>query len=209
MRSAAPAVAFGDPLAAALEAEAACAWHDWAGALAVAAAACVAEGTADRIVLQRGHVVDIGGGSIPGLLRLAGATPLEVGAVDLCRSEDVRAALHGPGIAAGLFVLGPASPAGLVDLTGFVWACREAGRIAIVAIRGTGSPAAAFDAGVDLIIADAAEALGGPPLGLVAGRASLVRACLAQRDGVGRVALPRAAEVEALRSALAGRGRSP
>jgi L-seryl-tRNA(Ser) seleniumtransferase/D-glucosaminate-6-phosphate ammonia-lyase len=203
-------VAFGEPLAIALEAEAACAWHDWAGALAVAAAACLAAGGSScRIVLQRGHVVDIGDGSIPGLLRLAGAEPAEVGAVNLCRLADLRAALTATGAAAGLFVLGPAAPAGLVDLPGFVWCCREAGRTALVAIQGKeASPGAALDAGADLVVADAAEALGGPPLGLVAGRASLVRACLAQRDGLGRVALPRAAEVEALRSALAARGRS-
>jgi hypothetical protein len=41
----------------------------------------------------------------------------------------------------------------------------------LVAARGAASPAAALDAGADLVVADAAEALGGPPLGLVAGRA--------------------------------------
>lgn len=200
------AVAFDDPLAAALEAEAACVWHDWAGAL-LAAAACLAGGSADRIALQRGHVVDISGGSIPRLLRLAGAVPVEVGAVDRCQPEELRAALLEPGTAAGLFVLGQATPAGLLDLPRFAWACREAGRTALVAIRGAASPAAALDAGADLVVADASDALGGPPLGLVAGRASLVSACLNERDGVGRVALPRAAEVGALRSALAARGR--
>jgi seryl-tRNA(Sec) selenium transferase len=75
VRSAAHDVAFDDPLAAALEAEAACVWHDWAGALIVAAAACAVGGPPCRIVLQRGHVVDIGGGSIPWLLGLAGAEP--------------------------------------------------------------------------------------------------------------------------------------
>ncbi len=204
----AAAAAFDDPLAAALEAEAACIWHDWAGALLVAVAGTCAGGDGpNRIVLQRGHVVDIGGGSIPQLLRLAGAAPVEVGAVDLCRVDDLRAALLAPGTAAGLFVLGPAAPAGLVDLPGFVWCCGEAGRTALVAIRGGAASPAALDAGADLVVADAAEVFGGPPLGLVAGRAPLVRACLAQRDGLGRVALPRAAEVQALRSALAARGR--
>ena len=200
-------VAFDDPLAVALEAEAACVWHDWAGALLVAAAACVAGSSSCRIVLQRGHVVDVGGGSIPRLLRLAGAEPVEVGAVDLCRTEALRAALLEPGTVAGLFVLCQVTPAGLVDLPRFAWACREAGRTALVAMRGAASPAAALDAGADLVVADAAEALGGPPLGLVAGRASLMLACSAQRELAGRVALPRAAEVEALRSTLVARGR--
>jgi hypothetical protein len=120
------AVAFDDPLAEALEAEAACVWHDWAGALLVVAAACVAGSSSNRIVLQRGHAVDIGGGSIPGLLRLPGAEPVEAGAVDLCRLEELRGALAAPGTSAGLFVLGPSLPAGLVDLPRFAWACREA-----------------------------------------------------------------------------------
>lgn len=203
-----------EALADALETEAACVWHDWAGALLAAVAGCVAGddpaavralpdalGRPDRVVVQRGDVVDIGGGSILQLLRLAGAEPLEVGAVDRCDTDELRAALAGA--AAGLFVWRAPAPAGLVDLPGFAWACREAGSACVVALRGpAGTVAAALDAGARLVVADAAEVFGGPPLGLVAGAAPLVRACRAQADGVGRVALPRAGEVERLLAGL-------
>lgn len=204
-----------ETIADALEAEAACVWHDWAGALLAAVAGCVAgadptavralpdaRGRPNRVVVQRGDVVDIGGGSILQLLRLAGAEPVEVGAVDRCGPDELRAALAGA--TAGLFVWRAAAPAGLVDLPGFAWACRAAGSACVVALRGPAvTVAAALDAGARLVVADAAEALGGgPPLGLVAGAAPPVRACRAQAEGVGRVALPRAGEVERLLAGL-------
>lgn len=183
-------------LAEALEAEAACVWGGWAGALVVAAAACVAGedrraiqglpdagGRPNRIALQRGHVLAIGGGSIPQLLRLGGAAPVEAGASDRCEPEDLDAALADA--AAGLFVASAASPAGLIALAPFVWRCRQAGRPALVAILDGLPPAAALDAGAALVILDG-SALGGPPCGIVAGSLPLVRACAAQDRGVGR-----------------------
>jgi seryl-tRNA(Sec) selenium transferase len=193
-------------LAEALEAEAACLWGGWAGALVVAAAACVAGedpravgllpdpgGRPNRIVLQRGHVLDLGGGSVPQLLRLGGALPAEVGSADRCGPEELDAALSA------------AAAPGLLPLAPFAWRCREAGRPAVVAILdGAASHAAALDAGADLVVLDG-SALGGPPCGIVAGSERLVRACLAQDRGVGRALRARPDDAERLAAALAAR----
>ncbi len=64
--------------------------------------------------------------------------------------------------------------------------------------------AAALDAGADLVVLDG-TALGGPPCGITAGAAPLVRACLAQERGVGRALLPRPDDADRLAAALAAR----
>jgi D-glucosaminate-6-phosphate ammonia-lyase len=202
-------------LAAALEAEAACVWSGWAGALVVAAAACVAGedrraiaalpdpgGRPNRVVLQRGHVLDLGGGSLPQLLRLGGAMPVEVGAADRCGPEDLDAGLADA--AAALFVASASAAPALLPLAPFVWRCRRAGRPAVVAILDGPPHAAALDAGAGLVVLDG-TALGGPPCGITAGAAPLVRACLAQERGVGRALLPRPDDADRLAAALAAR----
>jgi seryl-tRNA(Sec) selenium transferase len=204
-------------LAEALEAEAACLWGGWAGALVVAAAACVAGqdpravrllpgpggGRPDRVILQRGHVLDLGGGSVPQLLRLGGASPAEVGSADRCGPEELDAALADA--AGALFVASAAAAPGLLPLGPFAWRCREAGRPSIVAILdGAASHAAALDAGADLVVLDG-SALGGPPCGIVAGSERLVRACLAQDRGVGRALRARPDDADRLAAALAAR----
>jgi seryl-tRNA(Sec) selenium transferase len=202
-------------LAKVLEADAACLWHDWGAALAVAAAACVTgedlgairalpdpRGRPNRIVLQRGHVLDIGDSSIPQMLRLGGAEAVEIGAVDRCKPGELDAVLA-EGAVAGLFVAAPGTAAGLIDLPHWVWHCHQASRPALVALHGAGSHRAALDAGADIVILDAAG-LGGPPCGIVAGRDPLVAACRLQAQGIGRAMLPHPHEREALGPALGG-----
>ncbi len=161
-------------LAKVLEADAACLWNDWAAALALAAASCIAgedlgavralpdpRGRPNRIVLQRGQIVDIGDSSIPQMLRLGGAVAEEIGAVDRCKPGELDAMLAG-GVVAGLFVAAPGAPAGLIDLPHWVWHCHQASRPALVA------------------------------------------ACRLQAQGIGRAMLPRPHEREALGLALGG-----
>jgi seryl-tRNA(Sec) selenium transferase len=202
-------------LAKVLEADAACLWHDWAAALALAAAACVTgedlgairalpdeRGRANRIVLQRGHVVDIGDSSIAQMLRLGGAVAEEIGAVDRCKPGELDAMLA-EGAVAGLFVVAPGTAAGLIDLPHWIWHCHKASRPALVALHGAGSHRAVLDAGADLVVLDAAS-LSGPACGIVAGRDPRVAACRLQAQGIGRAMLPRPHEREALGLALKG-----
>jgi D-glucosaminate-6-phosphate ammonia-lyase len=196
-------------LATALEADAACLFSDWAGALVCAVAACIAgedlaamralpdtDGRPDRIVLQRGHVVDLDGGSLLQLIRLGGGRALEAGAVDRCDPEELEVVLRRPEVAAGLFVAAGEARAGLLGLAEFAWACRQAGRPCLTAILdGTPAPAV-IDAGASLVVLDR-TALGGPPCGIAAGEAVLLRAVRAQRQGVGRAFRPRPSDAAA------------
>jgi seryl-tRNA(Sec) selenium transferase len=200
-------------LAKVLEAESACLWNDWSAALALAAAACVAgedlgavralpdpRGRPNRIVLQRGHVLDIGDSSIPQMLRLGGARAEEIGAIDRCKPGELDAVLR-EGAVAGLFVVAEGTAVGLIDLPHWNWHCHGASRPALVLLHGAGSHRAALDAGADLVILDAAS-LGGPSCGIVAGRNPLVGACRLQAQGIGRAMLPRPQDREALGLAL-------
>lgn len=204
-------------LAKALEAEAACLWHDWAAALAMAAAAVVAgedllavrdlpdaRGRPNRIVLQRGHVVDIGDSSVLQMLRLGGAVPEEIGAVDRCKPGELDAVLAS-GVVAGLFVAAPGRAPGLIDLGHWIWHCHQASRPAIVALHGEGSLPGALDSGADLVILDG-QSLGGPACGIVAGGAALVGACRLQAQGIGRAMLVRPHDRAALAPALGRKG---
>ena len=85
---------------------------------------------------------------------------------------------------------------GLLGLAEFAWACRQAGRPCSTAILdGTPAPAV-IDAGASLVVLDR-TALGGPPCGIVAGEAVLLRAVRAQRQGVGRAFRPRPSDASA------------
>lgn len=218
-----------DPLATLahlLAAEGVCACSSQAGALLVAVAASMAGGDLTavlrlpdggeherRVVVQRAHMVEIGGVLLAQLLRLAGVVPVEVGAVDGCRQDELAAALA-DGAAAGVHVErdGPADAHG-VGIAGFVWACREAGVQSIVVLVGSTGPLAALDAGADLVVLDVAHAFGGPACGLIAGRADRIAACALQGRGLGALfgtsADVLAAVVAAIRAAGDDRARQP
>jgi D-glucosaminate-6-phosphate ammonia-lyase len=208
-----------DPLSALarlLTAEAACVCSSPAAAVAVAVAGCVAgldlaavrglpevAGRERRVVLPRGQVVELDGVSVLQLLRLGGARPVEVGAVERCAAEELAAVLAG-GAAAGLYVDAGHAPVGMAP---FVWECRGAGVPALVVGVGAGGPLAALDAGADLLVLDVSRCYGGPPAGLIAGRGDLVAACALQEQGIGALFRPDpgavAATLEAVRSAAA------
>jgi seryl-tRNA(Sec) selenium transferase len=209
-----------DTLSRLLTAEAARVCASPAGALIVAAAACIAgsdlaavqrlpdaAGRRHRIVLQRGQAVELGAVPLLQLLRLAGAEPVEVGTARACAPDAFAAALS-TGTAAGLCLAG-AEPE-LVDMARCVWACSAAGVPSLVLADATTGPLAALDAGADLVVIDVAALYGGSEAGVIAGRADLVAACTLQERGLGALfrATPRAvaATLEAVRAAaeLAG-----
>lgn len=195
----------GDLLARLLTAEAVHACRSPAGALTVAAAACIAgldlaavrrlpqaHGLERRLVLQRRHVVEVEGISLLQLLRLAGAAPIEVGTASGCRTDELSAHLA-LGAAAGLFLAEGVAPG---ELPAFVWACREARVPALVLADPTVGPLAALDAGAELVLVDVARTYGGPALGLIVGREPLVRACALQERGLGALFRASAKELE-------------
>lgn len=183
-------------LARLLTAPAAFAYGSVSGALLVAVAGAItgtdmaaalrlpdATGRERRLVVQRGHLVEVGGVALNRLVRFGGAVPVEAGTVERCRVADLGALL-GDGAACGLFV----EPEGhrtdeLVGMAEFVWACRRAGVPSFV--LPAGAPLAALDAGADLVVVDAAAAYGGAEIGLLAGRTELIEACRLQAHGIG------------------------
>jgi seryl-tRNA(Sec) selenium transferase len=206
-------------LAELLTAESACACSSLAGALLVAVAGSVAgeelaavlrlpdAGDREcRVVVQRRHMVQIGGVALAQLLRLVGAVPVEVGTAEGCR-EDELAAMLGQGAACGLHIEqdGSADRPG-IGMARFIWACRQAGVPSIVALLGSIGPLAALDAGADLVVLDVAHLYGGPALGLAVGRAERIAACDLQARGIGGL-FPVAAD--ALAAAIASVRAAP
>jgi D-glucosaminate-6-phosphate ammonia-lyase len=207
--------AAADPLsdlARLLTAEAARVCATPAGALVVAVAACIAgtelaavqrlpdtAGRPRRIVLQRGHAIELGGVPLLQLLRLAGAEPVEVGTVRRCAPDELDAALA-DGAVAGLCVAG--TEPGLVDTARCVWACRTARLPSLVVADAAAGPLAALDAGADLVVIDVAALYGGPEAGVIAGRAGLVAACTLQERGLGALFRPAPATVAATIAAV-------
>jgi seryl-tRNA(Sec) selenium transferase len=119
------------------------------------------------VLIQRGHVVDIGGSPLR-LIEMAGCRAVEAGLVDRCDAAEIETIAA----AAGLFVVEAARP-GLVDLPGFLWACHQAGRPGIAYLGTSRDWIPPLDAGADLVVIDlgrSVEAQGG----IVAGRAELV-----------------------------------
>lgn len=120
-----------------------------------------------RIIIQRGHVADIGGSPLR-LIAMAGCRAVEVGLVDLCDAVEVGNAEAD----AGLFAAEAARP-GLVDLPHFLWACHRASRPAIVYLGSQTEWVGVLDAGADLVVVDLGRSVGIAGA-VVAGRAELV-----------------------------------
>lgn len=132
-----------------------------AGAIA-ALAAC-----GPAVLIQRGHVVDIGGSPLQ-LIAMASARAVEVGLADKCDAAEVENA----DATGGLFIGEGARP-GLLDLPRFLWACHTRDRPAVVYLGGHGW-IAALDAGADLIVIDLQRHRQAPGA-VVAGRAGAMR----------------------------------
>lgn len=208
-------------LAQALTAEAVWGQRSLAGAVVVAAAACVAghdlaavrrlpaaSGRERRVVLQRAHAGEVEGVPLLQLLALAGAEPVEVGTAWAC-SPDELSAILARGAAAGLFLAPAAAAEGAVDLPRFAWACRAAGVPAVVVCGPGLGPLAALDAGAELALFDPAALCGGPPAGLVAGAAARVAACALQDRGLGALFRVDSGVLEAALLAIEAAARDP
>jgi seryl-tRNA(Sec) selenium transferase len=182
--------------AARLGAPAAALAHGLAGATILAALACQPDGR--RIVLLKAHCIDLGG-PLSHLLALAGAVPVEVGSADGASLADLEAALD-VDAAAALYVADERlAREPLPPLPVFRHAARSRGLPTIVVAPAGGNSEGLLDAGADLLVVDAAAAVDGPPLGIVAGDPALVAAArAAQRAGLAHALRPAADHVEAL-----------
>lgn len=129
------------------------------------------------IVIQRGHLVDIGGSPLR-LIAMAGCRAVEIGLVDRCDPGEVERAEAD----VGLFVVEAGRP-GLVELPAFLWACHQRTRPVVVYLGTSQSWIAPLDAGADLVIVDLARAVGGSGA-VIAGRGELV---VRARAEVGRL----------------------
>ncbi|MCZ6860462.1 MAG: aminotransferase class V-fold PLP-dependent enzyme, partial [Alphaproteobacteria bacterium] len=142
-------------------------------------------GLKNEIVLQKGHNCHFSG-EIDQMVRLAGATVVEIGAVNRATGYQLEGAL-GERTAAALYVVShQTSQVGMIGLEEFCTICHDRGVPVIV------DAAAEYDLhgflarGADLAIYSAHKVLGGLTAGLIAGREKLVRACPLQEYGIGR-----------------------
>jgi seryl-tRNA(Sec) selenium transferase len=186
----------GTLVAARLAAPAAALAHGLAGATILAALACRPDGR--RIVLLKAHCIDLGG-PLSHLLALAGAVPVEVGSADRASLADLEAALDGDAAAALYVADERLAREPLPPLPVFRHAARSRGFATIVVAPTERHSEGVLDAGADLLVLNAAAALDGPPLGIVAGDPALVAAArTAQQGGLAHALRPAADHVEGL-----------
>lgn len=198
-------------LALHLGAPAATVVHGLPGAVLVAVAACLAgerlahvdrlPEDGGRIVLQQAHAIRFGC-RLEQILALAGAVPVPIGSADVAALYQLEGALA-DGAVGALFVVRP-DRAGqtLVDLPSFLFAA-HARRLPVVVVAPEANDwTGLLDAGADLVVLDAAAALGGPSAGIIAGRAELVRAARLQRLGVGGLVQPTPALLDEVAASL-------
>jgi L-seryl-tRNA(Ser) seleniumtransferase len=143
------------------------------------------DGLKNEIILQKGHNCHFSG-EINQMVRLAGASVVEIGAVNRTTEYQLEGAL-GERTAAALYVVShQTSQVGMIGLDEFCTICHAQGVPVMV------DAAAEYDLhgflarGADLAIYSAHKVLGGLTAGIIAGRKNLVRACYLQEYGIGR-----------------------
>lgn len=190
--------AAGKALSKALGCEAACVTGCTAASIAMAVAGCMTgtdlgrveqlpdpDGMRDEVVIQKGHVVDYGH-NVAQNIRVAGAKVIEIGVATECKPYQLQHALSGR-TAAALFVVSHLTVQHrMIDLQRFCSICHEAGVPVIVDAASVPDPRPYLEAGADLVLFSAHKAFASLTAGIVAGRSTLVEACLLQQQGIGR-----------------------
>lgn len=197
----APALeAAGQAVARRLAAPAATLAHGFAGGVLAALLAVRPQGR--RLVFMAAHDVAVAG-PLRDLVALAGARPVAVGSVDQLLPGELEAALEGD-TAAVLHLADGAPPRRMLPPLPVVrHAAHARGIPTVVLAPGCPDSEALLDAGADLLVLDAAVALAGPPLGIVAGRADLVALARAFcAAGPGRLVAPAPDHLAALVACL-------
>ncbi|MEZ4571429.1 MAG: aminotransferase class V-fold PLP-dependent enzyme [Thermomicrobiales bacterium] len=139
-----------------------------------------------EVIIQKGHAVNFGA-PIEQMIRLAGATAVEVGTVNRTTPVQIETAI-GPDTAAGMFVISHHTTLyGNVQLERFIEIFHSRGLPVII-------DGAAQDhqiermvaSGADLIVLSGQKYLSGPTAGVVCGRKDLIKALYMQNAGIGR-----------------------
>lgn len=139
----------------------------------------------NEVVLQKGHSCHFSG-DISQMVRLSGANPVEIGAVNRTTSYQLEGALNERS-AAGLYVVShQTSQTGMLGLKEFAEICHSQNVPVIVDASAEYDLNVFLEQGADLVLYSAHKFLGGLRAGIIAGRKDLVRACYLQEYGIGR-----------------------
>lgn len=138
-----------------------------------------------RVVLQKGHEVNFGA-NVSQMIRLAGATVIEIGTATSCAVFQLEAALT-EDTAAALYVLSHHTvQSGMIELKTFCSVCRSRGVPVIVDAAAEYDWPGMIAAGATAVIISAQKAAAGTTAGVIAGSAAFVHACYYQDRGIGR-----------------------
>jgi L-seryl-tRNA(Ser) seleniumtransferase len=154
-----------------------------------------------EVVIQKAHMIIVGGCDANQVIRLGGGRPVEVGTAADCADFHLRVGLSDR-TAAGLFIDGErAHGPGTLSLRDFARLCHDAEVPVIVDAAGTKDPRRFFAEGADLVVFSIHKSFRGPTAGVLAGSRDLVDAAFLHAEfGVGR---PMKAGKESVAGALA------
>lgn len=144
-------------------------------------------GMKSRVLIQKGHCVNYGA-PVTQAIRLAGGQPVEVGAVNRCRREELEYELQQGGVAAVVAVESHHTVRyGWLPLTELVPLAHQY-EVPVI-VDGAAQDQRLrelIDLGCDLVLTSAHKYLSSTTGGIVAGRRELVEAVLLQNRGIGR-----------------------
>ena len=142
-------------------------------------------GLKHRVILQKGHEVNYGA-TVTQMIRLAGATPVEIGTATACAAYQLEGAID-EHTAAAVYVLSHHTvQSGMIDLATFCAVCRARGVPVIVDAAAEYDWPGMLAAGATAVIFSAQKAPAGTTAGIIAGSRDFVRACYHQERGIGR-----------------------
>ena len=139
-----------------------------------------------RVAVMMSHMINFGG-PIPQAVAASGAEVVPLGTAALCETYHLDAAIR-EGLAAAVYVVSHHTVReGELPMDLFIATCRAHGVPVIVDMASEYDLTGAIALGADAVIWSGHKFLGGPTSGIVAGRAGMIRAMVAQNRGLGRL----------------------
>jgi len=139
-----------------------------------------------EVVILKGHVVNYGS-NITQKIRLAGATPVEVGTSTAADPYQLRHAITEKTCAAFWVVSHHTVQSGLLGLQTFIEICHGKGVPIIVDAASEYDLKIFINMGADVVLYSGHKFLSGPTAGIVAGKKTLIKAAyMHQSSGIGR-----------------------
>jgi len=140
----------------------------------------------NKIIIQKGQMVQAGETPLDLLVRITGATLIEIGEASDCAFYQLKEAIDNDTAAALYINTIRARLAGMIPPGGFIKTCHEKGIPVIVDDAGGLMVKEFINAGADLVVFSSQKWIGGPTAGLIAGKRNLAYACFLQENGIGR-----------------------